>query len=276
MGLNWIESMIYALVSGMTELLPVSSAAHQQVISHLFGAGNRILLDFMIHIAVLAAIYINCQQSIRKLRRQQMLLQIPKRRRKHQPDWETVAELRVIRTATIPVILSVLAVLWARKISGQLHLLAIFLVLNGVLLYITGRIPVGNKTAGSMRRFDGVLIGVSGCLGIFPGVSRMGCSLSTSILRGADPQRALNWCLILSVPALLALSLGDIFLMFALGIGSFGFWMLIQCIFSAIFAYFGATMAILLLRYMAVKLGFSWFSYYSWGLAMFSFLLFML
>lgn len=277
MGLNWFESIVYALISGVTELLPVSSQAHQQVFLHLFGGSvNTTLLDFIIHIAVLAAIYINCQPSIAKIQRQRKILQIPKRRRKYEPDWQTVSELALIKTAAVPLILSVLAVYWVHNQSGKLHLISAFLTINGILLYITCRIPTGNKTAGSMSRFDGFLIGLSGALGFIPGFSRMGCSISVSIMRGADPQRALNWCLILSVPALLALCAADIFLMFTVGVGAFGFLMLLQCLFSALFAYLGATLAVILLRYMAVKLGFSWFSYYAWGLALLSFLLFLI
>lgn len=277
MGLNWLESIVYALISGVTEILPVSSRAHQQLLLNLFGGTvNTTLLDLMIHIAVLTALYINCQNSISRIQRQRKLLQIPKRRRKHQPDWQAVSELRLVKTAAIPIVLGVLFTQLVQSLSGKLHLLSLFLVVNGILLYTTGRIAIGNKSAGSMSRFDGFLVGLAGTLGMLPGISRMGCALSVSIMRGADPQRALNWCLILSVPALLALCVADVFLMFTLGVGTFGFLMLIQCLFSALFAYLGATLAIMLLRYMAVKVGFSWFSYYSWGLAMLSFLLFMI
>lgn len=127
-----------------------------------------------------------------------------------------------------------------------------------------------------MNRLEGLLIGVASGLGIVPGVSRLGLGVCVGIMRGAAPQNALNWSFVLSVPILAALCVTDIILMFTAGVGSFGFLMLLQCLFSALFAYVGSTLAITLLRFMAVKVGFSWFSYYCWGVALFSFLLFMI
>jgi hypothetical protein len=42
------------------------------------------------------------------------------------------------------------------------------------------------------------------------------------------------------------------------------------------FAYIGAYFALIFLRFMSVKLGFSGFSYYCWGAALFAFILYMI
>lgn len=277
MELNWIQSILYALISGITEFLPVSSNAHQAIILHLLGiSGNPALLDLLIHIAVLAALLANCRNMIAGIQRTQKLLRIPKKRRKRQPDPQILSDIRLIKTAAVPMLLMVLLIRVAAPIAQRLQILAACLVLNGIFLYITGHIPIGNKTAGSMNRFESLLIGLAGGAGFVPGISRMGAGTSVAIMRGADPQRALNWSLILSVPVLIALCIADIVLIFTAGIGSFGFLLLLKYLVSAAFAYAGAYVAIALLRFMAVKVGFSWFSYYSWGLALLSFVLFMI
>lgn len=277
MGLTWLESIIYALVSGFAEFLPVSSKAHQIIMLNLFGdSANTVVLDFTIHIAVLTALYINCYSTILRIQRQQKLRHIPKRRRKFQLDAEIVSQYQIAKTAAIPVVLSVIAVPYLLSLGKRLNILAIALCVNGILLYATSRIAIGNKNAASMTRLDGYLVGLSGALGAMPGISRIGASHSVSVMRAADPQKALSWCFILSIPALAALCCADLYLMFTIGVGAFGFLALIQCLISALFAYLGATLAIVLVRYMSVKIGFSWFSYYSWGLAFLSFLLFMI
>ena len=46
MELNWLECLIYGLLSGLTEFLPVSSLAHQTVILKVFGLENPCLFFF--------------------------------------------------------------------------------------------------------------------------------------------------------------------------------------------------------------------------------------
>lgn len=277
MGLNWLESIIYALVSGLTEFLPVSAKAHQIIMLNLFGdSANTVVLDFVIHIAVLTALYINCSPTILRIQRQRKLLHVPRRRRKFQLDTEIMSEYQIAKTAALPIVLSVIAVPFLIGFGKRLNMLAIALFINGLLLFATSRIAIGNRSASSMTRLDGFLVGIAGAFSAMPGISRLGVTHSVSVMRAAEPQKALSWCLILSLPALVALCCADLYLMFTIGVGSFGFLTLIQCLVSALFAYLGATLAIILARYMSVKIGFSWFSYYSWGLAFLSFLLFMI
>ena len=59
MKLNWFESMLYGLFSGLTDILPVSVQAHQTLMLKFFGVkGNMELLDLLIHLAIAAALYL--------------------------------------------------------------------------------------------------------------------------------------------------------------------------------------------------------------------------
>lgn len=275
--MSWLQSILYALISGMAEFLPVSSGAHQTILLNLFGQNQTpAALNFTIHLGALAAVYINCQNHLAALSRTQKLLHIPKHRRKRQPDTDLRAELQLFRNSSVLAVIMVLLTSLVSPVADKLYMLSLFLLINGTMLYITGRIAVGNKTAASMTRFDGLLIGVASGLGIVPGISRLGLGVSSGIIRGASAQNALNWGLLISIPVLLALCVADIVLMFTAGVVDFGFIMLLQCLVGALFAYLGAAVSIALLRFMAVKVGFSWFSYYNWGLALFAFLLYMI
>ena len=275
--MNWLQSIIYAFFSGMAEFLPVSSGAHQSIFCTIFGQMELpIALNFTTHLGALAAVYINCQSHLTALGRTQRLLAIPMRRRKRQPDKELVAELRIFRSGSIVAVLMVFLLLLAYNLGSSLHILAILLLINGLVLFVSGRISIGNKTAGSMTRFDSILIGFSFGLGVFPGLSRMGMGMSVGAFRGAAHKNTLSWGLLISIPVLCALCVADIVAMFAIGVSGFGFISLLQCLFGAVFSYIGATLSILFLRFIAVKTGFYWISYYSWGLAFFVFLLYMI
>lgn len=277
MEFNLIQSIVYALFSGFSEFLPISSDATQSILRNLFASGsNTVVLDFLIHLAALVAVYINCQNYIGAIARTRKLLQIPRRRRKREPDTRFSADYRLVRSALVPALILVLLRGVSATTLSQLYWVAAFLLVSGVVLYATGRIPIGNKTAGHMNRLDGFFFGVCSGLGIFPGISRLGLGVSYGVIRGASPQNALNWAFLVSVPVLIGLCISDIVLMFTLGIGSFGFLILLQCLLSAVFAYLGATLSIALVRFIANRSSLSWFSYICWGMAFFSFLLYMI
>lgn len=277
MNFSWLESIIYAFISGVTEFLPVSSRAHQSMLRHLFSAdANTSVLDFLIHFSVLLATVFFCQSQIALMRRTQKLLSVPPRRRKRQPGREATARYKLVRAAILPVLIFTVFYQIAYQVADHLQIMSFCLLINGVVLYITGVVRTGNKAASQMSRVDGPLIGFVSGLGIIPGFSRMGLGLSICHMRGASASDALDWLLLISIPALAGLCITDLIIMFTGGIGTFTFLLLIQYIVSAFAAYAGAYIAISLIRYMASKTGFTWFSLYCFGAALFSFILFMI
>lgn len=277
MHFSWLESIFYAFISGVTEFLPVSSHAHRSILRHLFSVDvNTTVLDFLIHFSVLLAVIFFCQGQIALIRRTQKLLSMPARRRTRTPGREAAASYKLVRSAVLPVLIFTVFYQIAYKVADQLHIMALCLLVNGIVLYITGLVRTGNKGASHMSRVDGPLIGFISGLGIIPGFSRIGLGMSICHMRGASGSDTLDWALLLSIPALAGLCIVDLILMFTAGIGSFTFMMLLQYIVSAFAAYGGAYLAISLARYLAAKVGFTWFAFYCWGAALFSFILFMI
>ena len=57
-AMNWLQSLIYGLISGLTEHLPVSSLAHQRILHSLFGVSQSDpICDLLVHLAVLFAVF---------------------------------------------------------------------------------------------------------------------------------------------------------------------------------------------------------------------------
>ena len=70
--MNWLQSLIYGLVSGITEFLPISSSAHQIILQKMFGqSGADPLQNLLVHLALLFALFTGGRSFIDHLRRQQ-------------------------------------------------------------------------------------------------------------------------------------------------------------------------------------------------------------
>lgn len=272
--MNIWESLLYGLVSGLTEFLPVSSRGHQSVLRTIFGVSQADpLRDIMIRISVLLAIIVSCGTYIEKLRRDQKTGR--RSRRVRHMDSGTAYDLRIIRSAGYPMLIGMLLAAFTGSLSSNLALVALFFVVNGLVLYIPEHLPHSNKDASKMSALDSLLIGLFSALAIFPGISRVGCALSCSISRGSDRQKALNWVLILSIPAVVLWIIFDFISIFSVGIGYFSFQVFLGCLLSAVTAFASACLAIYIIRFILQRSDISGFAYYCWGMAMLSFILYL-
>ena len=208
--MNFLECIIYGLLSGLAEFLPISATAHQTILRTLFGADEQPLLTLLVHLGMLGAVLLAMRQQMEKIRRERRLRRIPAKRRKRQPEQQILLDFALIRSASIPVLLGILLTILFGG-GFPLPVMVAFLILNGIILFVPQFLPSGNKDSRSMTRLDGILMGLFGALGVLPGVSRVGAMLSVASVRGADKQKALTWCLLVSVPALIGLLLADVY-----------------------------------------------------------------
>ena len=275
MEMHWFESLIFGLVSGITELLPVSAPAHEALITKLFGMTDNPLLRLIVHAAIWEALYLYLRQYIDRLFQERSIARIPPKRRIRQPDPILIRDMKLLTTALIPVILGFVAAYFIRSVQMPLSYIAAFLVLNGMLLYVPGHMPSGNKDSRSMTPLDGVLMGFAGALAIFPGVSRIGALVSTAGVRGADKEQSLRWALLLNMVALLFVMGFDAYDLLNVGTGGWNGGMIISCICAAAAAFGGAAVGIRAMNFLAFRTGFSGFAYYCWGAALFAFLMYL-
>ena len=276
MDLNWFQSMLFGLVSGLTDILPVSAQAHKAILLKLFGLSSEpIILRFMIHIATFAGLYYCCQGYILRISRQLRLARIPKKRRKRPLDTRTLMDYKLLRMMILPVVISFLFYQKASKWNHSLNWIALFVLINAVIMYLPVLMPSGNKDSRSFSPFEGLLIGFGGGTAILPGISSVGSTLTIFQLRGADRVFALNMTLLLQMAVTAGLVVMDIVTMSSMGIGIISFTAIVYCILSAAAAFSGVFLGIKILRILAVNIGFNMFAFYNLGLALFSFILFL-
>ncbi len=265
-GMSLLKSLLYGLILGVAEFLPISSQGHQVLMTFVFG--EEIAAPFrnlLVHLACLAAVTVSCYPYLTRLYREQLLTQRLRRSRRKGLDRRGTYDIRLLKTAAVPLALGLLITPVIGNVDFDLLLIAGFFALNGLILILQDHMSHGNKTSRQMTGFDGVLMGISGVLSVLPGFSRVGMMLSAAIARGADRPNAVNWVFVLSVPALIALIILDIISVIAFGFGISSFTALLGCVLSAITAFAGAYGAIILMRFLTEKAGYSVFAYYSWG-----------
>ena len=276
MNIGLIESILYGLICGFAEFLPVSSQAHRSILNCLFGVTQEEpLMVMFLHIGARAALFISSRTLLQRIRRELEIKRVARRKSRRQPDELVMLDLALVKTACIVMLLGFVFYFNAAAWNEDLPMVALFLVINGIVLHVPLYLPKGNKDARTMSRLDAVLIGIGSALSVIPGISRIGASVSIGISRGATAQNAYKWALLISIPALAALIVFDLIGVVTGGLGQIGFSFILQCIISGCAAYIGATGGISLMKAVVYRAGIENFSYYCWGAALFTFILYM-
>ena len=275
--MRFFESLIYGLLSGLAEFLPVSAQAHQALVMQLFGRTQREpLRDLLVHIALIAALLTAARSLFHKVRGVQMISAHAGSRGLRHAAAKSLFDLQLVRTASIPMVLLTIIYLIAAKWEFAPTAMAIILVINGLLVIVPEYMRHGNKDARAMTALESVTIGVVSGLSALPGISRIGGCLSAATALGADRQNSTGWALLLSLPALVAYAVVDLIRLFIIGIPGFRFLILLGYIVSAGMAYVGGYLSVLLLRFIIEHRGMSSFAFYSWGMALFMFVLYLI
>ena len=268
---NLLHSLIYGFVSAFTELLPISSEAHQWLFLKMTGAGDEYVgFRLLCHVAVLLALLLSCKSHIARISRSAKAYS---RRNKRYIDTKSLLDLKVFKIAAVPLCLSILVYLKVGQVFQESWWIGVICFVNGIILFIPEFLPRGNKESNAMSSMDALLIGLGGMLAVVPGISRTAALTSVIRARGGECKYALDMSFLLSIPVLIILTLLDCYLLVS-GVGFLTWHYFLQYIVAGLAAFGGAYFGIILVRFLAIKASFSGFAYYSWGAALFIFILY--
>ncbi len=276
MDMNWLKSLVFGFLSGLTDILPVSAQAHKAILIKLFGMESEPpLLRLLVHLGVLAALYFCNRNLIMRIARQLRIARIPKRRRKRPVDLRTILDFRLLTTMLVPLVLAFLFYPRASALNQSLNWIALFLLINAVILYLPNILPSGNKDSRSFSPLEGVLMGLAGGLSVLPGISSVGTMNVAGHICGGERSYVLNLSLLAQMAVTALLIVFDVVSLATVGAGIAGFTAFLACLLAAVSAFAGVYLGIKAMRGLAVNIGFGAFAYYSLGLALLSFILYL-
>lgn len=274
MELNWFQSLLYGLLSGLMDILPVSAQAHKVLLLKFFGVkGSAYLMELIIHLGIFAALYFSSQAQLVRMNRARALARVPKRKRKRPLDTRSMMDWSLLKTMTVPVILGMFLYQYTASIRTNLMLVALFLFLNGLVLYIPQFLPSSNRDSRTLSRVEGLLMGLGGVASILPGVSAVGTTLSIGSVCGVEKNYALNMTLMMNMVLTIGLIVYDVIGLISNGMGTLSFGIVIQYLLTMATAFGGTMFGIRIMRNLAANQGYALFGVYCWGLSLFTFIL---
>lgn len=274
MELNWLQSILFGLVSGAADIIPVSGQAHRLLLLKFFGVNQMPnLLALVLHLSVAAALYLSSQGQFVRMNRARALARIPKKKRKRPLDTRSMMDWSLIKTMLVPTVIGLLLNSRVRGWSVNMFLIAGMLFVNGLILYIPQFLPTSNRDSRTLTRLEGVLMGLGAGASVLPGISTVGIMVSIASVCGIERLYGLNMTFIVKLFFLIGLMVYDVLAIITDGLGGLTVMLLVQYLFTGLLSFGASMFAIRLLRRLAPEHGFHTFGVYCWGLALFTFIL---
>lgn len=215
--------ILLAIVQGITEFLPVSSFGHLCFLQNILGMdhGPGVLLEVMLHLGTLAAVFMTFQKDIRRLLVEsiEMFMDLIGNASLYIHNRRTGDHLRytkiicnVYRKFAVLLMLSMVPTMFigytarrlvAMSVSSKL-IPGVGILITGILLLVIDLSQVGGTKAAKDASFSNAMwIGICQGLSVFPGFSRSGMTISAGLMSGFSRTFAVKYSYILSVPAII-------------------------------------------------------------------------
>ena len=219
--LSSVEILILSAIQGISEFLPVSSAAHLILVSKYYAFTNQsLLIDICLHLGSLLAIIIYFRDDLFDFINNKSFL------------------IKIL-SGTIPII-PVGYIIYRTGLIEQLRNLEVIgwmSLIFGILLYVSDRSKVTKKIDTEFTNKSVLFIGLFQVLALIPGVSRSGITITSGRMLGFSRFDSAKISFFLSIPTLAAASLMGIYNVYKEGSAELNFLAIVAVIFSFTFSY---------------------------------------
>lgn len=200
--MSWLQTIVLAIVQGLTEFLPVSSSGHLRIISSLFwGQDAGASYTAVIQLGTEAAVLVFFAKDIWNIARGWLRGLVDKAQRatlEYRMGWMVIV-------GTLPVsVIGFLAKDYIREALRNLWFTAGMLILFSFVFIAAERWGRRERQTEELTMRDAVIMGFAQCLALIPGVSRSGATVSAGLFLNQDRAAATRFSFFLAIPAVLA------------------------------------------------------------------------
>lgn len=199
-----LQATILGIIQGITELLPISSSGHLNLVPLIFGWDMPESFDVALHLGTLLAITIFFFKDWINLIKGG-LNQVFKKEKSTDGRlfWYIVAV--TIPTGIVSLLLDKFSEFICERFGIELPLIAIMLIVLGIVLYIVDKKSKSEVNLENMTFKQSFLIGISQAIAAaFPGTSRSGITMTVARALKLDRESAAKYSFLLSTPIVLA------------------------------------------------------------------------
>ncbi|MBV9595122.1 MAG: undecaprenyl-diphosphate phosphatase [Actinobacteria bacterium] len=201
--MSLLHVVIYGIVQGLTEFLPVSSTAHLRIVQALMDPHEKeeafTAFTAVIQLGTTLAVVLYFWREL-------VHITVAWFRGLFDRTIRGSLEYRMgwyLILATIPV--AVIGLVFSHPIetgARNLWVVSIFLIVFAIVLGVAEKVGRQNREEEQLDRVDATAVGLAQALALVPGASRSGVTITAGLFRGLDRPTAARFSFLLSIPAI--------------------------------------------------------------------------
>jgi len=190
-----LAAVVWGLIQGLTEFLPVSSSGHLVVIPAFLSklgvgvAPPDLAVSAVLHLGTLVAVLAFFRADVAKVLRLRT-------------DEEGRRIAVLVGVGTIPAVIGLAVDDSLELFQETASNVGWALVATGVILIIGGRMATGDRELRDGRVADAMAVGFAQAFALIPGISRSGLTISAGNSRRLAPVEAARFSFLLGIPAI--------------------------------------------------------------------------
>ncbi|PKM62336.1 MAG: undecaprenyl-diphosphate phosphatase, partial [Firmicutes bacterium HGW-Firmicutes-21] len=206
--MNLIEAVIYGIVQGVAEFLPVSSSGHLALAHNFFGVEGEGDIGFVVllHLATLLSVCIVYHKDLLLIIKGFFTLMkklftgkiIIGKKNQALEYGEKLFIMLVI--ASVPLVPMSLLADRVEYISQYSWVIGMLLIINGGVLYISDKLIKKQEDLKNSDYQKPFFIGLFQVFGVLPGISRSGSTITGGLFFGLNRQDAVKFSFLMSIP----------------------------------------------------------------------------
>ena len=192
------QAALFGAVQGLTEFLPVSSSGHLAVLKALFGLEVPTLFDVLLHVATLFVIIFVFRSRVGGILRSlwRWVTRSSDESDKGNLRLSWVVLVATVITGAIGFAVEHFDIELPVKVTSALFIVT-------ALILIGARFLHGTKDYTSIGLREGIIVGLGQGLGVLPGVSRSGATISAGLAAGVTREKAGELAFVVFIPAMI-------------------------------------------------------------------------
>jgi undecaprenyl-diphosphatase len=190
-----LSAIVWGLIQGLTEFLPVSSSGHLVIVPALLSkvgvevGSPDLAVSAVLHLGTLLAVLVYFRADIVRVLRF-----------RSDPEGRRLATLVLV--GTIPVLIGLPLESAVEDFQRSVVNVGWALIATSIILAVGHRLAGGIRTLTDGRVPDALAVGVAQAVALIPGISRSGATISAGYARRFRPEEAARFSFLLGIPAI--------------------------------------------------------------------------
>ena len=218
--LEIFKAILFGIVEGITEWLPISSTGHLILLEHFFGFNNVSdefwsMFEVVIQLGAIIAVVILFWNKLWPFKMKKLSQRDKRGRRKKKPVWKKGALAMWIKIIIACIPAAIIGVLFDDKIDELFYHpipVAIALIVVGIVFIIVemtrGKLAPSIDSIEEITYTTAIMIGLFQVIAaVFPGTSRSGATIVGAVMIGVSRATAAEFTFFLAVPVMFGASL---------------------------------------------------------------------